>query len=183
MRRGADRGVANAVVMLWEMSHRAERRSAVIADRHYNRQKIGAPQFVPPGRCLVLYAETDTGRAFWVTSWPFAEYVAHEWGGAWVCSAFRNEGAGVASELIRQAVAVSRAYWGKPPELGMVTFIDRRKVKPTMVRGQKRWGTTYERVGFVLVGETKKDKLLVLQLLPEDMPPAEYARNEQMMLL
>ena len=126
--------------MLWQMSHRAERRSCEIADRHYNRQKIGSPQFVPPGRCLVLYAETPSGRAFWVTSWPFAEYAFHAWAGAWVCSAFRNEGAGRASDLIRQAVAATRAYWGEPPELGLVTFIDRRKVTPIKVRGQPTWG-------------------------------------------
>jgi len=38
-----------------------------LADRHYNRQKIGAPQFVPPGRCVVLLTEQAT--ALWVTSW------------------------------------------------------------------------------------------------------------------
>ena len=58
--------------MIWRLSHRADPYARNIADRHYNRQKIGTPQFVPPGRCLVLVAETSTGRALWVTSWPFA---------------------------------------------------------------------------------------------------------------
>lgn len=168
--------------MLWQISHRAERRSCEIANRHYNRQKIGSPQFVPPGRCLVLYAETPSGRAFWVTSWPFAEYAFHAWAGAWVCSAFRNEGAGQASDLIRQAVAATRAYWGEPPELGLVTFIDRRKVTPIKVRGQPTWGRTYELAGFRPVGETKKDKRLALQLLGADMPVPEYASNGQLAL-
>lgn len=169
--------------MIWEMSHRFEPRARDIADRHYNRQNIGSPQFVPPGRCLVLYAETTTGRAFWVTSWPFAEYAFHAWAGAWVCSAFRNEGAGKASDMIRQAVAASRAYWGEPPELGMVTFIDRRRVRPVMVRGRPTWGRTYELAGFRPVGETKQAKLLALQLLAPGMPPPEYARNGQQSLL
>lgn len=153
---------------VWQASHRADQRARVIADRHYNRQKIGSPQFVPPGRCMVLYAETPTGRAFWVTSWPFAQYVKHAWGGAWLCSAFRNEGAGVASDLIREAVDRTLAYYGDPPDLGMVTFIDRSKVKPTRVRGRDVWGWSYRRAGFVEAGETQGG-LLALQLPPEGM--------------
>lgn len=80
--------------MIWHQSYRADPKARDVADRHYNRQKPGSPQFVPPGRCCVFYAETDSGRAVWVTSFPFAKYVKHQWGGAWICSAFRNEGAG-----------------------------------------------------------------------------------------
>lgn len=168
--------------MAWEMSHRAAHRSRVIADRHYNRQKIGTPQFVPPGRCLVLHAESATGQAMWVTSWPFAEYVKHRWPGAWVCSAFRNEGAGRASDLARQAIAASRAFFGEPPGLGMVTFIDRSKVRPIMVRGTPTWGWTWRRIGFRDAGETEGG-LLALQLLPEHMPAPMFARNGQPSLL
>lgn len=100
--------------MIWRLSHRADPFARDIADRHYNRQSVGADQFVPPGRCLVLTARTETGRALWVTSWPFAEYTKHAWAGAWVCSAFRNEGAGVASELIREALAATCARWSPP---------------------------------------------------------------------
>jgi hypothetical protein len=62
--------------MRWYLSHRADPRALVLADRHYNRQKIGSPQFVPPGRCLVLL--TRNADALWVTSWPYAEYVRHD---------------------------------------------------------------------------------------------------------
>lgn len=60
--------------MLWERSWRADPRARELADRHYNRQKVGAKQFVPPGRCLVLVIPNV---AFWITSWPFAQYVKH----------------------------------------------------------------------------------------------------------
>lgn len=155
--------------MIWRYSHRAEERSRLLADRHYNRQKVGAKQFVPPGRCCVLYAKTVSGEAFWVTSAPFAEFVQHAWAGAWMCSAFRNEGAGRASDLILEAVAASRACLGEVPALGMVTFVDRTKVKPTRVRGRDVWGWTYRKAGFTEVGETGKG-LLALQLLPAAMP-------------
>jgi hypothetical protein len=125
----------------WCVSHRADPAAARLADRHYNRQKIGAPQFAPTGSCAVFL--TDCGRAFWITSAPYAEWVKHAWAGAWVCSAFRSEGAGRASELIRQAVAATCAHYGSPPSLGMVTFIDRSKVRPTIVRGKEVYGWTY----------------------------------------
>lgn len=160
--------------MIWSLSDRFDPKARELADRHYNRQKIGSPQFVPPGRCMVLYTETPTGKAFWVTSWPFAEYVKHAWAGAWVCSAFRNEGAAVSSRLILDAVAATRQFFGEPPDIGMVTFVDRRKVRPTMVRGEKVWGWTYLRAGFEVAGETKGG-LLALRMTPELMPEPKPA--------
>lgn len=158
--------------MQWRRSHRACPAAKKLADRHYNRQKPNAPQFVPPGRCLVLLTECE--RAFWVTSWPFAEFVRHAWAGAWVCSAFRNEGAGLASELIGQAVAATRAEFGDPPPLGMVSFVDRRKAQPTMVRGVATWGYSWKRAGWREIGETAGG-LLAMGLAPDDMPPAQPA--------
>jgi hypothetical protein len=46
--------------LIWKLSNRADPVAVAIADRHYNRQKVGTPQFVPPGRCLVLLAEDVT---------------------------------------------------------------------------------------------------------------------------
>lgn len=144
----------------WQPSHRFDPRGAVIADRHYNRQTVGSPQFVPPGRCVVLRHDDD---ALWTTSWPFAEYVRHAWAGAWVNSLFRNESDRLASELIVEAVAHTRSVW-EPPELGMVTFVDARKV-----RRSREPGRVYRLAGFVRVGMTKGG-LLAYQLLPADMP-------------
>lgn len=47
--------------MIWQLSDRADPEARRIADRHYNRQKPGTPQFVPPGRCLVLKALVPSG--------------------------------------------------------------------------------------------------------------------------
>ena len=148
--------------MRWSESHRFDARALPMADRHYNRQKVGSPQFVPPGRCKVLHCE----RALWVTSWPFAEYVRHRWAGAWVNSLFRNEGAGLSSELIREAVAATRWYWPVPP-LGMVTFVDASKV-----RKKRDPGRCYVRAGFRFVGFTEGG-LHAFRLAPEDMPEPE----------
>lgn len=142
---------------MWIRATRADLECRLLADRHYNRQKIGSPCFTPPGRVLVF--KTLCARAVWATSWPFAQYVRHAWAGAWVNSLFRNEGAGLSSELIRAAVGATAWQWDPPP-LGLVTFVDANKVK------QKRNpGYCYLCAGFEQVGETKGG-LLVFQLLP-----------------
>src|SRR5262245_37667037 len=93
----------------WLLSHRFDPRALPLADRHYNRRAVGSPQFVPPGRCLVLL--TETAQALWDTSWPFGEYVRHAWPGAMVNSLFRREDGPLASELIVAACAATRATW------------------------------------------------------------------------
>ena len=173
--------------MTWCESFRADPRGARVADGHYNRQKVGARQFVPPGACVVLL--TPAADALWVTSWPLAEFVKHRWGGAWVNSTFRREGssrhrhaAGRASDMIRDAIAATRWYWPAPPALGIVTFIDPSEVQ------SKNPGRTYELAGFSREvcccppkrglcdgskcdGKTTKGKL-AFRLRPEDMPSA-----------
>lgn len=151
--------------MKWCLAHRFDAEATALADRHYSRQKIGTPQFVPPGRCIVLV--TTCARAVWVTSWPFEEFTRHEWAGAWVCSIFRNEGAGLSSELVRDAVSITRNFWS-PPSTGIVTFVDRKKVRPKADPGY-----CFMRAGFSRVGITKRFRLIALQMLPEDMPEAK----------
>jgi hypothetical protein len=152
---------------MWERSHRFDPRALPLADRHYNRRKVGSPQFVPPGSCLVLL--TPAADALWVTSWPKAEYVRRAWAGAWVNSLFRSESPLRASDLIRAAVAETVAFYGEVPALGMVTFVDRAQVRPTRVRGRDVWGWTYLKAGFEVAGETKGG-LLALRLAPDAMP-------------
>lgn len=157
--------------MIWRLSHRADPAALPLADRHYNRQKVGSPQFVPPGRCLVLLAEPPAS-ALWVTSWPFAEYTKHRWAGAWVCSCFRREAGPTASSMIREAVAATRWAFGDPPSLGMITFVDRDEVRPTIVHGVTTFGRTYRLAGFRDDGETVGG-LMALRLAAEDCPPPE----------
>ena len=151
--------------MRWVRSHRFDPAALPLADRHYNRRKVGSPQFVPPGRCVVLLATDE--RALWVTSWPFAKYVRHAWPGAWVNSLFRNEGAGLSSELIREAVAATLSEWPEPPTLGLITFVDADKV-----RRKRDPGRCYRRAGFKHVGFTAGG-LWAFRLDPRDFPEAQ----------
>lgn len=149
--------------MIWERSNRFDPRAVRLADRHYSRQKPGTPQFMKAGSCAVFYARTETGEAVWGTSWQ--EIVRHGWPGAWECAIFRNEGAGRSSDLIRQAVAATRAHYGEPPVEGMITFVD-----PDQVRQKADPGHCFIIAGFRPCGETQSG-LRVLRLAPERMPP------------
>jgi len=102
-----------------------------------------------------------------VTSWPFAEYVKHAWPEAWICSCFRNESEILSSELILQAVAATRSIWNNVPEMGMVTFVN-----PKKVRRKRDPGRCFLKAGFKKVGMTKGG-LIALQLLKEEMPAEE----------
>lgn len=155
----------------WRRSWRADPTAAALADRHYSRKKPGSAQFTPPGRVLVL--RTADRSAVWATLWPFAEYVLHDWAGAWMNTLFRKEGPGLASDMIHHAVAHTRAEWPAPPRQGMVTMIDASKV-----RHKRDPGRCYRKAGFRHVGFTKSGPY-VLQLLPEDMPPAERIPGDQ----
>lgn len=125
----------------WTLSHSSDASARKIADRHYNRQKIGSQRFLPPGRCVTLLSRD--GQALWVTSWPYAIYVRHAWAGAWINSLFRNESSVLSSVLIRDALAVTRSIWPNPPSLGLVTFIDTEKTKR-----KRDPGRCYIRAGF-----------------------------------
>ena len=162
-----DREGTVVVSNYWKLSHRADQETRKIADRHYNRQKPGTPQFVPPGRCLVLKRKDG----FWVTSWPFAEYVKHDWPGAFICSAFRNEGSVLSSVLIRDAIACTIWKYPEIPKEGMITFINADKV-----RKKRDPGRCFLRAGFTNVGKTKGG-LVAVQLLPTDFPEPSTPKN------
>lgn len=168
---------------MWQQSHRADPPLVRLADRHYNRQKPGTNQFVPPGSCVCFKVEVSgEAVAGWTTSWPMPEYTKHAWAGAWVNSLFRKECDGLAHEFILAAVAATRWEYPDTPALGMVTFIDPAKVRPVKRRGVEVWGYSYIKAGFSLVGETKGG-LLVFQILPVDMPVPEPALGTQLELV
>jgi hypothetical protein len=149
--------------MRWRLSRRFDQEARKIADRHYSRQKPGTPDFVGNVKPLVLLAPiAGPALALWVTAWQ--AYVCHEWTDAWQCVLFRNEGAGLSSELIAEAVAATRWCWGGMPANGFVTFVDRSKTRP-----KRDPGYCYRMAGWRDVGRTKGG-LVVLRLSPNDMP-------------
>jgi hypothetical protein len=159
--------------MIWRMSHRFDTPARLLADRHYNRQKPGSPQFMPPGSCRVLLSENK--KAVFGLSFPKAEFVKHAWAGAWVCSIFRNEDSGpLASDLVRDAIAIMQTLYAVPA-LGCVTFVNPKMVPGILVRGERVKGFCFWKAGFRAVGETKGG-LIAWQMLPEKMPVARVCQ-------
>lgn len=153
--------------MRWRVSNRFDAAGAALADRHYTRQTIGSPQFMPSGRALVLVLD----GAVWGSSWQVSDagvaMATHAWPLAWVCSIFRNESDHLSSDLVREAVAATRAEWGEPPKQGFVTFVDAGKV-----RHKRDPGRCFLRAGWRYAGETTTGKI-ALELLVEDFPQAD----------
>lgn len=155
--------------MNWQLSHRADKAALPLADRHYSRQKIGSPQFVPPGRCVVLI--TPDHDALWVTHWPFAHLQFHGHGDMWICSLFRNESDILSSQLITEALAVTRWVWENVAPDGTLTYVDATKVKH-----KRDPGRCFLKAGFVRHHtNSKKDGLVPLLLPPSEHPVAERA--------
>jgi len=159
----------------WYVSNRADVRALPLADAHYNRQKVGSPQFVPPSKCLVLL--TETADAVWTTTWPIAAYTKHRWAGAWVNSLFRNESPLLSSWLITKAVAATRAKWPIVPALGIVSFVD-----ASQVRHKRDPGRCYRKAGWRFAGYTEGGLHCFQQLAP-DMPAPDAAGDSQLSLL
>jgi hypothetical protein len=112
----------------WEGRNKSDPAACWLADRHYSRKRIGSGQVGPPGRKLVLV--TPCERAVWISHWPYAE-LALDGLDAWRCTTFRNEGAGLSSELIIAAMEITARTWRARPRDGWLTWVDKSKVRST----------------------------------------------------
>lgn len=135
----------------WIVTHKGDRACRLLADRHYSRQRVGALMFTRPGRNLVL--RTPVGDAVWVT-----------WSGirddglqAWECTIFRNESSNLSSDMIRAAVTATIAEWGQPPPDGIITYVDKSKVR------SRNPGFCFLSAGFQRIGRSKRRGLILLQ--------------------
>lgn len=112
---------------IWQCRTRSDPAARYLADRHYSRGSRGSPWVGPPGRVLVLV--TPCERAAWITHHP-AHALDHL--DAWRCSLFRNEGAGLSSTLVLEAMTLTLDRWADHlPADGWCTYVDARKVRST----------------------------------------------------
>lgn len=130
--------------------------AACIYDRHYSRNpgSRGDDRVAGPGKKLVLLTPDVRGLFVWrefQTKDPTAAP------GDINCAIFRNEGAGLASELILSAMELAYMKWGKRR---LYTYVNPRKVR------SPNPGYCFKRAGWHVCGVTKTRKLLILETLP-----------------
>lgn len=78
------------------------------------------------------------------------------------CSIYRRESGEVPSELLKAAMGLAWARW---PGERLFTFINPRKVRPTMMRGRPTWGHCFYQAGWRYAGQTLTG-LHILEALP-----------------
>jgi len=121
-------------------------------DRRYSRYRYADGRkpmlFVGPGEKLVLL--TPCARALFV----WRKFISGDAQPGVNCSVFRNEGAGLSSDLIRSAEGIA---WQRWPGERLYTYINPRKIASTNP------GWCFMAAGWKRCGVTKWNKLRILE--------------------
>ncbi|MBX3205091.1 MAG: hypothetical protein KF764_08475 [Labilithrix sp.] len=88
--------------MIWRVGSKADAVGRALADAHYSRRKVGAPQFMPPGETLVLVAFDGSAVFGWWRPHPASGLRSMNGLDGWTCSIFRYE----------RGLSVGEAVWG-----------------------------------------------------------------------
>lgn len=141
----------------WTAVSKVDVRARLLADRHYSRQTPGYREFCAPGNNIVLIIPSDDGvtaRALWVSQRPdpaaALDMPRADGFDYWNNAYFRNESGLRSSDLIREAIAITRFYWHDTPRHGMHSFVDAAKVRGVKVRGHTVHGFSFMKAGFRL---------------------------------
>lgn len=137
----------------WEQVWDGNPTAAAIYDRHYSRNPAsrGDPRIAGPGEKMVLL--TPCARALFV----WRKFISKDQQGGVNCAIFRNEGAGLSSALILEAM---RLAWLRWPGARFYTYVNPRKVRSSNP------GFCFLQAGWRRCGVTKTRRLLVLEALP-----------------
>lgn len=126
-----------------------------IFDRHYSRKHYADGRrpkiFVGPGEKMVLM--TPCARALFV----WRKFISGDGQQGVNCAIFRNEGAGLSSDLIRAAMVLA---WGRWPGERLFTYVNPRRVHSANP------GFCFIKAGWRRCGITKWNRLLILEALP-----------------
>lgn len=145
----------------WTVVKDANDTGRAIFDGHYSRHRYRDGRqpklFVGPGEKMVLVTPDALGLFVWrkFRSMDKQEGVN--------CAVFRNEGAGLSSDLIRSAMALA---WERWPGERFYTYVDMNKI-----RHKRDPGRCFLRAGWQYCGWTKDKHLRILESLP-DYPSA-----------
>lgn len=138
----------------WIPVRDGNRTALSLFDRHYTAQRKHLrqiDQFVGPGEKLVLL--TPCARALFA----WRRFKSDDGQDGVNCAVFRNEGAGLSSELIRAAAVIAWARW---PGERLYTYVNPRKVRSSNP------GFCFLKAGWRRCGISKESRLIVLEIAP-----------------
>lgn len=135
---------------MWTVTNKFDRHGAKLADGHYSRRKVGAPQFMPPGETIVLVAP---GAVFgWWRPHPRSGIMAMNGYDGWTCSIFRRVDGALASDMILEAERVIEDKQCAPcgPD-GLLSYVWGAKV----VNGRNtNPGYCFQQAGYRKIGKS-----------------------------
>lgn len=133
----------------------ADPECAQLADRHYSRGTVGARQFSPSGRKLILRDTAGLVVFVWLFPYPGFRSDGQE---GYNNTLFRNESSRRSSEIILEAEACAVAMWGAGRAY---TYVDAAKVASVNP------GYCYKCAGWRRVGySTERGRHLLEKQLP-----------------
>jgi hypothetical protein len=141
----------------WIEVRDGNRTASALYDRHYSRNPAsrGDPRIAGPGFKMVLL--TPCVRAVFV----WRKFISKDAQEGVNCAVFRNEGAGLSSALIRDAMSLA---WQRWPAQRLYTYVNPRRVR------SRNPGYCFLMAGWRRCGVTKTRKLLVFEALPSAAP-------------
>jgi len=92
----------------------------MMADAHYSRQQIGTPQFMPPGKTIVI----RNSEGSLVFGWLWQKF-RDDGEAGYNCSIFRNESERLSSEIILECELIAIEHWGLNR---FFTYVDPSKI-------------------------------------------------------
>lgn len=126
-------------------------------DEHYSRQPYADGRkpklFVGPGEKMVLLTRDADALFAW------RRFISDNDQTGVNCAIFRRKKVAeeLATELIRAAEERARERWG---DERLYTYVDPRKVNPTLVRGVPVWGWCFWKAGWSYAGMSKSGKII-----------------------
>lgn len=142
---------------MWLRVKKFDARACALADRHYSRRKPGSPQFMPPGKTIVLLTPDEQAVFGWWRPDPASGLVAMNGLDGWTCTIFRREGGPwVASSLVLGAEEALKEYGDGCGPSGMLTYVFDRKVK------SENPGCCFKRAGWKKIGRSADGKKTLL---------------------
>jgi len=131
-----------------------------IFDRHYSRYVYADGRkpklFVGPGEKIVLMQADGQALCVW------RKFISDDGQQGVNCAIYRNESPRKASEMLKDAMAEA---WLKWPGERLYTYVNPRKVRPTLERSRPVWGFCFYRAGWSFCGLSGKG-LHILECKP-----------------